>query len=244
MTAASVRLYQTGEHRCGYWPERVARDLLIDPEAPDLAALYPHLLSLGFRRSGSHVYRPHCGQCNACIPLRVAAADFRPSRSQRRCARRNADLVWQVEAAGYSDERYALYRRYLGDRHPGGGMDQASQEEFAQFLTADWSPTRFLEARLDGRLLAVAVTDALPDALSAVYTFFDPEHAARGLGTAAILQQLAWASDTRRRHLYLGFWLRLHPKMQYKAGFAPAEVLLDGNWQPLPPAGPWHDRDP
>jgi leucyl-tRNA---protein transferase len=238
MTATGIRIFQTGEHRCGYWPERIARDLVLDPEAEQLPALYPQMLALGFRRSGGHVYRPHCRGCTACIPLRVDAGGFRPSRNQRRCARRNADLNWSIEAAGYSDERYALYRRYLGSRHAGGGMDQASGDEFEQFLAADWSPTRFLEARLDGQLVAVAVTDVLPAALSAIYTFYDPQQTARSLGTAAILQQLGWAARTGRVHLYLGFWLRRHPKMRYKADFAPAEILLDGSWQPLQAASP------
>lgn len=230
MTAPAIRLYQTQEHPCGYWPERVARDLLLDPAEPAVPALYSQLLALGFRRSGRNVYRPRCAGCRACTPLRVPAAGFRPNRSQRRCIAGNLDLQWADREPGCTDERFALYRRYLGHRHPGGGMDQASRDDFERFLLCEWGPTRFLEARRDGELVAVAVTDVLPDALSAVYTFFDPEQPARGLGTAAVLQQIAWAAATGRAHLYLGFWLQGHPKMDYKARFGPAEVLRDGHW--------------
>ena len=233
MTGTSIRLYQTREHNCGYWPGRSARDLLLDPHEPALPALYGDMLALGFRRSGNNVYRPRCAACTACIPLRIPVARFRPSRSQRRCAARNADLRWNETEAACNDERFALYRRYLAGRHRGGGMDEPSRDDFEQFLTAAWSPTRFLEARADGRLLAVAVTDVLDDALSAVYTFYEPEQAARGLGTAALLAQIDHAAGGGRGFLYLGFWLRGHPKMAYKARFRPAEILRDGRWQPL-----------
>jgi leucyl-tRNA---protein transferase len=233
MTATGIRLYQTGEHPCGYWPERTARDVLLDPHAPALNEQYAQMLQLGFRRSGSNIYRPYCENCRACVPVRLEATRYQPTRSQRRCEKRNADLQWQLAAAGYTDERYALYQRYLSGRHAGGGMDESSSADFRHFLFADWSPTHFLEARLAGRLLAVAVTDVLPDALSAVYTYFDPAFSARSLGTAAIIQQLRWAKRSGRPHVYLGFWIAGHPKMDYKAGFAPAQMLAAGRWQPL-----------
>jgi leucyl-tRNA---protein transferase len=233
MTGTTIRLYQTRDHACGYWPERSARDLLLDPHEPSLAALYGDMLALGFRRSGSNVYRPRCAACSACTPLRIPVARFRPNRSQRRCRDRNADLQWQDATPGYSDERFALYCRYLGARHRNGGMDTPGRDDFEQFLAAPWSPTRFFEARVDGRLLAVAVTDVVGQALSAVYTFYDPDEPARSLGTAALLHQMEAAAARGLAWLYLGFWLQGHPKMAYKAGFRPAEVLRDGRWQPL-----------
>src|SRR3546814_4480638 len=92
-----------------------------------------------------------------------------------------------------SDLHFTLYQRYLGARHAGAGMDNPAPEDFDQFLRSRWSQTRFLELRRGKRLLAVAVTDELPQALSAVYTFFEPEQAARSLGTLAVLQQIQWA---------------------------------------------------
>jgi leucyl-tRNA---protein transferase len=232
MTAPGIRLYQTQEHPCGYWPDRLARDLLLDPHEPSLPALYEQVLALGFRRSGGNIYRPRCTACQACTPLRVPVAGFRPNRSQRRCIAANLDLQWSDSAACCTDERFELYGRYLQGRHPGGGMEAGSRDDFERFLLCDWAPTRFLEARLDGQLVAVAVTDALPQALSAVYTFFEPALSARSLGTAAVLQQIAWARASGREHLYLGFWLAGHPKMDYKARFCPAELLRGGRWVP------------
>lgn len=230
----SVRLFHTADHACGYWPDRSARDLVFDPHDPALPDAYAAALALGFRRSGGIIYRPHCDGCRACVPVRVEVDLFTPNRSQRRCLRDNADLDVRLLPASPDAGHLALYRRYLASRHPGGGMDGTDGGDFERFLTGPWSPTRFLEMRAGDTLLAVAVTDVLPDALSAVYTFFDPDAAARSLGTFAVLQQIALAQRKRLQHLYLGFWIEGHPKMQYKSGYRPLQFLHDREWRTLP----------
>jgi arginine-tRNA-protein transferase len=232
---ANIRVYQTAEHACGYWPDRSARDLVLDPADPLLPGMYGSALAMGFRRSGNHVYRPHCAGCRACTPVRIPVARFVPSRSQRRCLARNVDLRLSARPAMRSVENFALYQAYVSGRHAGGGMDNPSPADFDAFLACAWSPTAFLEMRLQGELLAVAVTDVLPDALSAVYTFFDPRQAARSLGTFAILSQVEYARQQGLEHVYLGFWLEGHPKMSYKKSFRPLQYLAEGCWQDFAP---------
>jgi arginyl-tRNA--protein-N-Asp/Glu arginylyltransferase len=226
-------LYRTGEHPCGYYAERTARDLVLDPRDPGLAEAYPVALTQGFRRSGGHVYRPNCPACRACVPVRMRVCDFHPDRSQRRCMRDNADIQARMVAPGRTDENFALYRRYVCARHADGPMAQTDEEDFDQFVASRWSPTRFLELRCDGRLLGVAITDVLADALSAVYTFFDPDQHQRGLGTLAVLRQIAYAQRSRRDYLYLGYWIDAHPKMHYKTRFRPLQELGRTGWQDL-----------
>lgn len=230
---APLRLFHTAVHPCGYWPERGARDLVLDPGDPRLGQSYGRALAYGFRRSGDLVYRPHCHGCRACVPVRIPVAAFTPDRSQRRCLRRNRDVQARILPAGESPERFGLYRRYLTGRHPGGGMDDHGEAEFAQFLVGSWSQGRFLELRAGGRLLAVAVTDIVDDALSAVYTFYDPDESARGLGTLAILHQIEWARRDGRSHLYLGYWIQGHARMDYKRRFQPLEQYDARAWRPL-----------
>ena len=227
---ANIRVYQTVEHSCGYWPERQARDLVLDPVDPMLPALYGPSLAMGFRRSGSHVYRPHCVACHACTPVRIPIGRFLPDRSQRRCLARNADLQIANRPAARSEETFDLYRNYVRSRHAGGGMDDPSYGDFDGFLACTWSPTTFMEFRLGSELLAAAVTDVLTDSLSAVYTFFSPEHPSRSLGTFAILSQIDHARRLGLQHLYLGFWLDRHAKMDYKKRFRPLEYLAGRDW--------------
>jgi arginine-tRNA-protein transferase len=167
--------------------------------------------------------------------VRIPVADFAPDRSQRRCLARNTDVDARVLPATRRDEHFALYQRYLDARHPHGGMDGHGVAEFDQFLIGEWSESRFLELRERSthRLLAVAVTDVVEDAMSAVYTFYDPDEAARSLGTFAILQQIQWAIRDQRRHLYLGYWIAGHDKMDYKRRFAPLEGFDGRGWRRL-----------
>lgn len=230
-----LRIFHTGEHPCGYWPERTARDLVLDPHDPRLLQFYPRALAWGFRRSGDIVYRPHCRGCHACVAVRIPVDDFAPNRSQRRCIARNADVESRVLPAERNQEHFDLYRRYLGARHAGGGMDDHGVTEFDQFLVGSWSQGRFLELRTHGRLIAVAVTDLSDEALSAVYTFYDPVESERGLGTLALLRQIDWARRDGRRHLYLGYWISGHQKMDYKRKFQPLEYFDGRQWQRDPP---------
>lgn len=226
-----VRLFLSSEHACGYLAGRAARNAYLDPEFALNPQRYAFLLSQGFRRSGVHVYRPHCLGCQQCIAARLAVRDFSPSRTQRRCLARNAGLRLAITSA-LTEEHFDLYRRYLNDRHPGGGMDGDNREAFHSFLECSWNQTEFWEWRDAQRLLCVAVVDRVPGALSAVYTFFDPAERARSLGIWAVLQQIQQARLDGLQYLYLGYWVPDSLKMDYKKNFRPLEVLTARGWKP------------
>lgn len=227
-----LRFYATPPHPCGYLPQRQATTLFADPAVPKTTALYSLLSAHGFRRSGGHLYRPHCHPCHACIPVRLPVREFRMKRHQQRTWDKNQDLVVTERSPIYDPEHYALYQRYLKHRHPGGGMDDGDVRHYTEFLTAAWVDTRFLEMRIEGRLVCVAVVDVLEDALSAVYTYFDPDLPTRGLGKYAVLYEIAQTRERELSWLYLGYWIKDCRKMSYKHDYQPLEYLWDGRWTP------------
>jgi arginine-tRNA-protein transferase len=167
--------------------------------------------------------------------VRLPVEAFEPTRNQRRTLRLNADLQLRSVPAHLDPEHFDLYRRYIAGRHPGGGMDNPSTQQYLEFLTASWCETRFLEIRLKDRLLAVAVIDVMGDALSAVYTFYDPGFPKRSLGKFAVLQEIAAAQAERRQWLYLGYWIDGCRKMCYKTDYQPLEYFFNGRWSATPP---------
>jgi arginine-tRNA-protein transferase len=215
---------------CPYLPKRQERDLVADPGLVS-AELYESLAKLGFRRSGEHLYRPHCGPCGACQSLRISIPDFRPGRSLLRNLSRNDDLRMRLRRAAFRPEYQRLYRAYQEARHGDGPMSDEFPEDVARFFSSSWSDTSFAEIELGGKLLAVAVTDRLGDGLSAVYTFYDPAYRQRSLGTWAILQQIEWARREGLPWLYLGYWVADCPKLSYKARFKPHQIFVSGRWQ-------------
>lgn len=226
----SQQFFLTPGHPCSYLPDREARTLFLDPRDTVSAAVYQGLAERGFRRSGGHLYRPHCENCRACVPSRIPVEQFIPRRRHRRVLRINADLEVRIEAGEYSSTHYDLYARYIAARHADGDMYPPSRDQFRSFLLSQWSDTRFLCSYLAGRLVAVAVLDRQPAGLAAVYTFFDPELSERSLGVFSILRQIDHCRTLGVPHLYLGYWIRDAQKMRYKVDYRPVELLVQGRW--------------
>jgi arginyl-tRNA--protein-N-Asp/Glu arginylyltransferase len=214
---------------CPYLPGRDSRLVVVRPERM-LPLLYQLFMDLNFRRLGAVVYRPQCDGCRACRQLRLGVADFRADRSQRRCWRRNADVVASVGPPQASEEKYEVYRRYLETRHD--GQMSGSREEFTGFLHDVVPFTEEVVFRVDGRLLGCGIFDSTPQSLSAVYFYFDPQLAARSPGIYHVL----WLVEECRRRalpwLYLGYYVAGSRAMEYKARFRPHQLLGDdGRWR-------------
>lgn len=225
-----ISFYATPPHDCSYLPDRMATTVFADPRAQMDMHIYSTLIQYGYRRSGTHVYAPHCESCYSCRSIRLPVDEFCANRSQRRNYQQNCSLTTSIQPASFQQEHYDLYEKYINGRHQGGGMDNPQPDSYMDFLSAEWCDTEFVEFRDGESLLAVAVVDQTDTGLSAVYTYFDPEHSSRGLGTYAVLWQI---EETRRRHLpylYLGYWIEESPKMAYKAYFQAHQIFSGGQW--------------
>ena len=236
MTASlrDIKVYTTYPHSCSYLEEQEAVTLFVDPKHTVDRPLYSSLSSLGFRRSGSHIYRPHCESCSACIPSRIPVADFRMSRGQRRTWNRNRDLVVEESADITDDAAYELYKHYIELRHKDGDMYPPVREQYESFLNNPWECTRYFRfyAEQDGKrvLVAIVVADFLDDGQSAIYTFFDPTRAKRSLGNYTLLWQVENARKMGLEYLYLGYWIKNCQKMSYKTSYRPLELRINNCW--------------
>ena len=226
-----LELYISSPQKCDYLTDQLAQSIFISPEIEVTPDIYEYLISVGFRRSGHYAYRPHCSACRACISCRVNVQDFKPSKSQRRLLVKNKDLLFRAVKAAFSQEHYDLYLRYQAYKHPGGSMEKFGTKEYQAFLCESFGNTLIYETYLENTLVAVSVTDVFSEALSAVYTFFDPDYSARSLGTYSVLQQIKATQAFEKKHLYLGYYIKDSVKMSYKANFRPIEMLIEGRWR-------------
>ncbi|MBM68479.1 MAG: arginyltransferase [Haliea sp.] len=226
-----LKVYTTYPHTCSYLKDQEATTLFIDPRQEMDQLLYSRLSQMGFRRSGDHIYRPHCGRCNACIPARIPVHSFAPNRAQRRTWRRNADLRVELSAHIGDEAAYNLYYRYIEQRHADGDMYPPDRDQYMSFLNDAWDCTRYYRFFAEERLLGIAVVDVLTDGLSAIYTFFEPEEERRSLGSYAILWQIEQARRMGLNYLYLGYWIRNCNKMSYKTAYRPLELYIDSDWR-------------
>ena len=235
------QFYLTAPSPCPYLAGKEERKVfthLVGERAPELNNI---LTQGGFRRSQSIAYRPACEGCRSCVSVRVVASDFRPTPSMRRIARRNADIASDMRIAVPTSEQYSIFRAYLDSRHRDGGMADMTVLDYAMMVEDSHIETRIVEYRRRepgtraasaraGDLLAVALTDVLGDGLSMVYSFFEPDEAARSLGTFMVLDHIARAQRMGLAYVYLGYWVRGSRKMDYKSRFLPQERLMPDGW--------------
>jgi len=226
-----INLYQTPEHGCPYLDKKMSVTQFVDPDKVPNIHLYSQLSQLGFRRSGEHIYRPSCPDCNSCISIRVPVSEAVFSKNQQRCLNRAKDFDFIHTHAVDSDEHYNIYEKYINSRHKGGDMYPATRELFRNFLLSSWANTQFLEIRHDSTLIASAVYDQLIDGISAIYCYFDPDYSRYSPGKLAILKQLQSAQHKGLSYLYLGYQIEECDKMNYKSNYKPAEQFINMAWQ-------------
>ncbi len=226
--------YRSVPMPCPYLAGKLERKLFTRLSGSDAAELNSALSRAGFRRSHDIVYRPVCGDCAACVPVRIPVQRFHLSRSMRRVSNLNADLIGEELRPVATAEHFRLFRRYQRSRHGDSDMARMSQDEYAAMIEEGSFETGLFEFRRSDRvLMGVMLADRLSDGYSAVYSFFEPEARRRSLGTFLVLDLVRRAAALGLSHVYLGYWIPGSAKMDYKARFHYLEALSEGTWRDL-----------
>jgi arginyl-tRNA--protein-N-Asp/Glu arginylyltransferase len=234
------RFFVTTPSPCPYLAGKTERKVFTELSGPHAAELNDALGRIGFRRSQGVAYRPSCLDCAACVSVRVVAKEFQPNATQRKLIRRNADLSVNACKPWTTEEQFALLRRYLASRHPGGGMADMDELDFADMVEQTPVNTHIVEYRDPaGTLVGACLTDTQADGLSMIYSFFDADLPDRpGLGTYIIMDHILRAGRAGLPYVYLGYWVQGSARMQYKTRFRPIEKLGPQGWQRFDPDAP------
>lgn len=241
------RFFVTSPAPCPYVPGKQERKVFTELTGQNAAELNDALGKIGFRRSQGVAYRPSCLDCSACISVRVVAAGFTPSASQKKLLKRHSDLEVTACRPWSTDEQFSLLRRYLDARHPTGGMigmDEIDYADMVEQTPVNSYVVEYREPSVDGklgRLVGGCVTDQQSDGLSMIYSYFEPDDDNRpGLGNFIIMDHIFRAAAANLPYVYLGYWIRGSQRMDYKVKFRPIERLGPDGWQRFDPktAGP------
>lgn len=227
-----LSFFITPPHDCPYLAKQKSKTLFLSPEINADTHLYSVLLEKGFRRSGEHIYRPQCDQCNACISIRIPVNQFKPNKTQKRCLKKASQFTFKRYPAAFSEQHYQLFDKYVTERHSDGDMYPTTTHQYREFLLCNWLECQYLDI-FDintQKLIATCVFDQVKDGLSAVYTYFDPEYSKFSLGRLAILKLIEMAQQQDLNYVYLGYWIKNSQKMAYKGEYRPLECFINDQW--------------
>ncbi len=228
--------YVTSPAPCPYLAGKHERKIFAYLNGSAASSTNALLTRRGFRRSQNIIYLPACEACAACVPVRIVVDDFNLSRSRKRLLTRNADLYRRIKGPRATGEQFSILRAYLDARHDDGGMADMTVLDYASMIEETAVDTMIAEYRLrdpktgEDSLIAASLTDRLTDGLSMVYSFFEPDAAARSLGRFMILDHVSLAKELGVPYVYLGYWVEGSPKMDYKTQFQPLERLTATGW--------------
>lgn len=230
-----LHTFVTDPHPCPYLPDRTAS--LEYSYAPVLSGEeYQDLMDRGYRKFGPLFFRPMCANCRECRSLRIPVAEFKPDRSQRRCWKRNQDLTIRIASPTMDEQRLALFDRYHRAQHVRKGWDHQPRDPEDYELCYVRNPVPSAEVTMweGDALRAVLLTDITPNVVSGIYHFWDPDHAARGLGTFCMLHTIELARRLEKPWAYFGYYVAGCGSLEYKVRFKPYELMDEqGDWRPM-----------
>jgi arginine-tRNA-protein transferase len=230
-TAANDIIIIDETEPCPYLPDEIARMPLRMPLARIVGPQADTRLALGHRRTGEFIYETQCPSCNACEPMRIDVTEFRFSRNQRRVLNRG-DRLLRVRRTGLIADapHLDLFNRHRAIRGLAKADGHIDLEEYEWGFVRSCFDSFEFGYWLDDRLVGVAICDLGEQAISAVYTFYEPTLGKLSLGTYSLLNQIRFCQANDYRYLYLGYYVANCPHMNYKARFKPHQQLLAGKW--------------
>lgn len=189
---------------------------------------FGELLRRGWRRFGTHVFRPACPLCRKCRPIRVVVDDFEPSKSQRRTLRKNEHISVTIQPPSVSREHVRLYDAYhadMAERRDWPHKTTTPEDYFESFIGGKFEFAREILYWDNERLVGVGLVDVTSLGLSSAYFFHDPNWRPLGPGTFSALMEIEYARQQRLPYVYLGFWISENQSMAYKSRYEPHELL-------------------
>lgn len=199
------------------------------------------LLAGGWRHFGERFYRYTPGfyknEIRVVLPLRVRLDRFRPSKSQRRCLRRNADLECDIKPAEVTPEIEELF---LAHRTRFANDAPYSLYDFLSYEPATLpTPGLMLEVRDGDELLAASYFEVGETTVSSLYGMFLPGHEKRGLGIFTLLKEIEYGLENQKHYFYPGYAYEGESFYDYKKRLGSLEYFdWLGSWEVLsePPA--------
>lgn len=144
-----------------------------------------------------------------------------------------------LEPDDFTEEKYKVYEDYQMHVHHDSPSD-VTRNGFKRFLCSSPLRRKLRQLgdgreqplgsyhqcyRLDGRLIAFAVLDLLPHAVSGVYFVYHQDFEKWSFGKLSAMREAAFALEQGYQFYYMGYYIHTCTKMEYKGEYKPQYVL-------------------
>jgi len=187
------------------------------------------LIERGWRRFGNMYFRPMCEGCSACESIKIDVNNYIFSKSERRIIKKNTDIKTYLRRPSASHDHIALFEKYHDHMHERRGWERQpiNIKNYYMSFVHSYNEYGYEVLYFDGdRLIAVDLIDILPNGISSIYFYYDPDYAHLSLGRYSMLRQIMYAKANHLDWIYMGYYVKECQSLAYKGNYRPYLTLM------------------
>ncbi len=186
------------------------------------------LIERGWRRFGNMFFRPICQDCTSCQSIKIDIKNYSFSKSQRRVIKKAQHFHSLIQIPTMTKEHLALFKKYhdhMEHKREWENHGVSANSYYASFVHG-YNDFGYEILYYDGeKLIGVDLIDILPQGISSIYFYYDPDYEPYSLGTYTILKQIELAQDRHLPWIYLGYYVKECQSLNYKNRYKPYYTL-------------------
>ena len=186
------------------------------------------LIERGWRRFGHMFFRPVCSECTACESFKIDVKNYEFSKSERRVLRKNIETKIVIQRPQLSSTHLELFEKYhshMRDKRDWKHEKTDPKHYYASFVFGHEEFGYEVLYFIEDKLVGVDLIDILPNGISSIYFYYDPDFEKHSLGTFSMLKQIQKAKESDLAWIYLGYYVKGCQSLEYKNRYKPYHVL-------------------
>ncbi len=186
------------------------------------------LIERGFRRFGKMYFRPVCPTCDECQSIKIDVENFEFSKSMRRVMKKASHIKSYIQPPTLSRDHLNLFEKYhlyMQDKKDWTYQYTTAQHYYNSFVSGHNDFGYEVLYYDENRLIAVDLIDILPEGISSIYFYYDPDYSEFSLGRLSLYNQVKFAKKSNKKWIYLGYYVEECPSLSYKSHYKPYLTL-------------------
>jgi arginine-tRNA-protein transferase len=186
------------------------------------------LIERGYRRFGKMYFRPICESCFECQSIKIDVQNYEFSKSARRVMKKAHDIKTYIQAPTLTHQHLALFDKYHLHMHKKKNWEYektSAEHYYNSFVNGHENFGYEVLYFYENQLIGVDLIDILENGISSIYFYYDPDFAHYSLGKLSLYNQIKYAKNTKKKWIYLGYYVKECPSLAYKAQYKPYLTL-------------------